>query len=399
VSGTTLATQFDFTLINNDGRFDDTDENNFINTPSRVRRADIESPELADFGVIRYGLVDNVSVSSDSFRIRVSDFFRTLTDPATRKFDADDYPSAPNGTIDKDIPIGWGELANVPLFEVDTGEYIALDPDYITAVSAVYDGDGASISFTFDSSTGVISATDAETADVTGKTGNDIGTIITTEIASKANIPYADGVWDTTETDSYIAIAPHVNLYYKGGDVKTLVERCLKNDSAFFITKNDGRLTLRRWAETYTTHEIPSWSIMAMPEKSNEEGKRYYISSAAIQYGLDVDEGTYTLEYFDGSRRLEIAEVYRRQRQGTYETELYDSTEIADFATRLLDRFGTIAEIIEIDVGQSTAMVNLLDTVELDVTINGRTMSNRTTWIVRGVDPGQDSLTLESVGT
>ncbi len=396
ISGTSLQTTFNFSLINNDGTFDDIEENNITNTPAKIKRSDVENPELADFNIIRKGLADSVTVDGKIFKVIAADITRTLTESATRKFNTDIYPSLPASTIDKDIPLGWGDLDNVPLFEVNTGEYIALDPLYITAVAAVYDSDGVSISFTFDSGTGIISATDAETADVTGKASNLIGEIITSEIEDKSNIPYTEGPWDKTETDLYIAISAELNFYFRSGEVKKLVKDVLKNDNAFLFTKNDGRLTLRQWGQSYTEHIIDSWRIMKLPSKSNSEGKKYFISSAAIKYGRDQDSGVYNLEFFDDTQERAISEIYNKKKPGTFPTDLHITAEIEDLAERLLNRFGNIAEVAKVDLGYNTLGIDLLDTVILDLDINGRIMSNFNVWIVREVDAAQDALSLES---
>jgi hypothetical protein len=404
ISGTTLQTTFSISLINNDGLFDDTDESNIINTPITLRRADNEDPDLADFAIIRYGLVSSVDVSATEYRITAADINRTLTEPATSKFTASDYPDAPDATIDKDMPIGYGSLSGVPLFEVDTDKYIALDPDYITAVSSVYDKDGTSISFTFDGATGIITVTEsdgeggiveAKTADVTGKTDNSIGEIITGEIEDKTDIAYLDGPWDKTETDAYIALSAHVNFYFKGGELKKFITEVLKNDNAFLFTKNDGRLTLRQWAQDYTEHTIPSWQLMEIPTKSNAESKRYFISSAVIQWDKNESTGVYNREHFYDDDEAEIREIYRRRKTGTFPTGLYNSTEISDLAGRLVTRFGTISEVVRVKLGTSVKDINPLDTVVLDLNINGRQFSNTTEWIVRDVDPAQDTLTME----
>ena len=396
ISGTTLQTTFNFTLINNDGLFDDTDENNFINTPSRLKRTSVDNPTLADFNIIRYGLVDSVSVIGDSFRVTVADLSRTLTESVTRKFTVTDYPNIPDSSRDKDMPVSWGVQEQVPLFEIDTGEYIALDPDYITAVTTVYDKDDASISFTFDSGTGIISATDAVTADVTGKTDKAIGEIITTEMASKGNIPYAEGPWDKTETDLYIALSADINFYFKGGTLKKLITDVLKNDNAFLFTKNNGKLTLRQWGQTYTEHLIDSWRIMALPTKNNAEGKKYFMSAVTIQYDKNEKTGLYDLEYFDDSQERAISEEWNKKKSVTFPTNLDDTNDVIDLAERLLDRFGRVPELLKVKLGYDTSEVELLDEIALPMIINGRTMSNYTGWVVREVDPAQDTLLLES---
>jgi hypothetical protein len=46
-------------------------------------------------------------------------------------------------------------------------------------------------------------------------------------------------------------------------------------------------------------------------------------------------------------------------------------------------------------VGHDTSEINLLDTIELELHINGRVFSKYDTWIVKEIDPAQDVLILE----
>ena len=114
ISGTSLQRTFNYTLINNDGEFDDTDENNFINTPTRIKRTNLDNSTIADFKVIRYGLFDHSNITGDSFKVTAADINRTLTESATRKFTTSLYHNLPNSTKDKEIPLGWGILNKVP---------------------------------------------------------------------------------------------------------------------------------------------------------------------------------------------------------------------------------------------------------------------------------------------
>lgn len=397
ISGTTLLPTFSVDLENSDGNFDDTEELNILNTPLTLRRSDTDNPTLSDFKVIRYGLVDSVSVTKSQYTITAADTNRTLTEPALRKFSTSIFPDLPESNEDKPIPILYG-TQTVPLFEVGTDEYIAIDPQYVSGVSEVFDRDGSSISFTYSSATGIITATDAITATVKGRTNNRIGEIITTEIEEKAGIAYLDGPWDKEETDSYIAISAHVNFYYDRGDVRSLVNAVLKNDNAFLFTKNDSRLTLRQWAEEYTEHIIPSWQIMELPSKDNAEGKRYYMSSSIIQWDKNIETGNYGREFFNDDREAELSERYRRKKTETFPTDLYQSSEIQDLSTRLINRFGIISELIRVKIASPATNINPLDTVILDMVINGRTMTRLNGWIVREVDPAQDTLLLEGYG-
>jgi len=396
IAGATLQSTFSVSLINNDGKFDDTDKASYTNTPMRLKRSDVDNPKLSDFKVIRYGLFGSSTITGTEFTISGEDINRTLTESVCNTFTVSEYPSLPDTNIDKNIPVAWGSQSGIKLFEVAAGKYIALDKDYITAVTTVYDKDGASISFSADLSTGIISATDAKTADVTGKANNTIGEIITSEIELKSNIPYREAPWDKTEADRYLDISAHINFYFVSGNVKTLVNAVLKNDNAFLFTKNDGRLTLRQWGQSYTDHIIRSEMIMKLPDKNNSEAKDNFMSAVLIKY--DKNEGTkeYDNQHLDDSQQRSITQEYNKLKTQEFPTDLYLLPEVQDLADRLLNRFGTIAELTNVPLGVPTIDINPLDTVILDLNINGRTMSNFNGWIVRTVNPAQDTLVLES---
>ena len=64
----------------------------------------------------------------------------------------------------------------------------------------------------------------------------------------------------------------------------------------------------------------------------------------------------------------------------------------------LLGRFRRRNEIFQVAVGYDTSEINPLDTVELDMDVNGRRFSLHKRWRVREVNPAQDTLKLEAIG-
>ena len=399
ISGTIIYGNFNIELINDDGKFDTLDDYDIYNTPITLKRTNVDIPTISDFTTIKYGLGDYIRNDASTATITVAEILRSLTDPATDRLSASEYPNLPTENTDKSIPIGWGTLESVPLIKVDStaNKYLALDPDYLTAVSTVYDSDGNSISFSVASGVIDTGSNEGATADVTGKTTNTIGEIITEEIEDKGGILYNSSNWDLTETNNYISISAEVGFYFPDGNLRTLVTTVLKNDSAFLMTKNNGLLTLRKWGETYSTHNIDSWKIMSIPSKDTEEAKRYYMNSVVIQYGFQESTGIYELEYKDTSQQLSLFELYRQNRQITFQTKLLNLSDVQSLATLLLNRFGTLSEMTIVPLSEDTTNINMLDKVNLDLTINGRQFSKNTEWIVREVNPGQDTIKLEAI--
>jgi hypothetical protein len=355
-------------------------------------------------------------VSFDTLSIEAVDALYSLDTDYCRKFNAVDYPNIDDDKINNDIPVGWGDLLKIEVIEVnrDTAdpctwiEYIALDPDYITAVSAVYDDEGNSLTHTFTGSTGIIRVTqvdgdgeaiEAESASVTGKTDNSIGEIIIYALENNENLPYVAGIWDTDETDDYLAICKDINFYFDSGSTRDLVEKVLKNDIAFLIQKNNSLLSLRQWGQEYQSWHIPSWLITQKPSKNFKDAYKYFLSTVRIEYLRNNLTDKYERTYIDDSMERAIFERYRRSYTARFETDLGTLADVAALGDRLLDRFGEVRETLTVGVGVDTFGINLLDTVEIEFEIGDsrdpRTFSTYSKWIVKEADPGQDTITIE----
>jgi len=391
ISGTTLLTQYRLSINNQDGKYDDVETLDWFNKPAVLKRSNKENPILEDFDIIMAGELSYPVVMEKSVTLVINNILRALTQESCRTFNITDYPNVFDNVKDKAIPIGYGTLKNVPVYRVDPSEYIALDESYITAVSAVYDTNGNSIAFNFNVTTKRIEAIDAVSADVTGRTNNKIGSIITTEVQEKALIDYNATNWDTIETNEFISNDSRINFYFAGGKVRDLIDSVLKNDNAFFFTKNNGKLTLRRWGRLYKRHTIGSDKIMRFPEKNYAEAQRYFNSSVKLVYEKDIKNNIYDNQILIGDDTL-----FSKPERKTYMVDLYDLGDLNSLGNRLIQRFGELSEIITLPVGVSTIDIDLLDQIILDININGRLFSKKRDWIVREVDPGQDVLVLEA---
>jgi hypothetical protein len=331
-----------------------------------------------------------------------------------RKFNQDDYPNLDDNDVNNDIPVAWGAVYGIGLTEVNRStaspptwiDYIAVDPRYITSVSAVYDGDGNSLTHTFYPLTGVIRVTqlggdgeviEAESCNVTGMVHNKIGEIIIHALSENENIQYVTGVWDIDETNKYLDICASVGFYFDGGTTRDLIEGVLKNDNAYLIQKNNGLLTLRQWGQEYDIHTIYSWLATQKPKKNFKDASKYYCSSVEILSRKNHDNDKYLNTYLDESREAEIFEKYKRSFLASFETDLLTDTDREDLATRLLERFGTVRETLQVGFGADLFQVNLLDTIVFEPTINDREYSAYSEWIVKECDPGQDTVTIEGL--
>lgn len=420
VSGIRFYNEFQISIDNTDGKYDGNSSFeilDFFNTPIQISKTVDNAQSIEDFNRIQKGVISNIDIEFDGdMTVHAGDTLYNLNRSVCQKFSIDDYPNAPDSTIGKDIPVAWGPVTGVELFKIDQDtsdpstwiDYIAIDKAYINEVFFVYDSDGNSLTHTFNSTTGVIRVTevddsgeviDGESADIFGipfyAGDNNIGIIIINILRDVENIQFIEGIWDVDETRDYINICADIGYYFKGGPTRKLVEEVLKNDNAFLIQKVDGRLTLRQWGQEYDTHEIDSWPITQKPSKDFEEAWKYYCSTVKILSAKNQKEDTYQKTYVNDFSELEIAYDYNRSFTAEFETDLIDDDEIEDFAQRLLNHFGTVRETLGIGVGVDTFEINLLDTVSLSVIINGRQFSKFSTWIVKGINPGQDEIIIE----
>jgi hypothetical protein len=391
ISGATKLTQYNITLENSDGKLDDVEALGWFNVPVVLKRSFADNPTLADFNMVLRGVISYPVAKEKTVTLIISDVYRSLTEQVTNTFNTTDYPNVFDNVKDRNIPIGFDPLKNAPLFRVDPSEYIALDKDYITAVATVYDRDGLSIAFTFNPVNGQINAIDAVTADVTGLTASSIGDIITKELEDKSGILYTADNWDLTEVDDYKLFSANVSFYFGGGTVRQLVDAVLKNDNAFLFTKNRGVLTIRQWGKKYKTHTIANWKFTKFPSKNYDDAVRYYNSSVVLHYNKDINTG----DYINNLRTLGTPQ-FNKIREAPYFVDITSLGLIQDLSDRLIKRFGILSEIIPVSSAQPAIDIDLLDLIELDVNINGRQFSSKAEWVVREVDPCQDTLMLEA---
>jgi len=392
INGLVLQPAFTIQLKNGDRFFDNAEVNSFFNTPVVVYKSTVENPTKADFEIVQYGLVDQQSVDSVYFTLKCVDVFRTLTEEVCADITSEQFPNA-GDNIDKKMPVAYGVIRGAKLIKVGAGQFIASDPDYLVSVEAVFDNDGKSVSFTV--TDGVIFAGDeAKTCDFTGLGENRVGEIIVKEVSEKSRFPYVQSVWDIEEVQRYIAVSPRVSVYFERGTVKKFVEEMLKNDSAFFFTKNDGLLTIRMWGLDYSVHQYESWLHMRHPKKTFTDSN-YFASSVAIEYGYNFADKEAEKVALYSSEELRVVDEYNKFQRKTYETTIDNRDDAETLAYRLFNRLSIRAEMFRAVLASNTAKVNYLDTVILPMVYTDRVYSRKTRWIVRNVDPAQDWLDLE----
>jgi hypothetical protein len=406
ISGLTKYATFNFTLANDDGLYD---ESNVFNSPAYIYKTIQENPEYKDFTLIRYGLVENVKITSSSFTVECADMFRTLENPVCKVISIEDYPDAKEESLGKNIPVVYGtcEIDLIPLTDTT---YLA--SEFIDSIQGVYDNDDESLSYSWDSETMIITASeDAKYAVITGyhnnsrqpqdkRIGNKIGQIIKDLTDRLSGIRYNETNWDTAETNAYIDNSPQVHYVIKSGKVRDGIKQILESDMAFLIQKSDHRFTLRRWGTVpgvnYPTHTIGSWVITKNPEKDYAQAQEQFFSSCVIAYNRNERTGSYGERLYANEKEDLVQRTYNKLKRETYETRLTNAQDARNLADLLSSRFCLLKETIRFAVGIDTGSWNLLDEVIIKLEVNGRQYSKHNRWIITEIDPAQDKLTLEA---
>jgi hypothetical protein len=140
---------------------------------------------------------------------------------------------------------------------------------------------------------------------------------------------------------------------------------------------------------------MKNWEITQFPVKDYAGAQKNYLSSCIIKYNYNFNDKSYssTLLYNENEGKAE--ETYSKLVRKEFNTYLANETGAYNLAAKLSGRFSTLRETIQIGVGHDTSEINLLDTVELKLNINGREFSKYGSWIVKETDPAQDILVLE----
>ena len=411
INGITLNQGFSVSLANSDGYFDDEERWNIHNTPLRLKKTTADNPAYDDFKDIRDGLIENTVTGFEDFQIDVSDKFRSMGNPVCAIISEDRFPGVEidEKALNKNIPIVYGRKRvklqklnefiyddkgdNNPSNDIKHARYVAAE--YVAQVVGVYDSGGASLAYSLDTATGIITSDNsADTAVVIGYSGNKISDIITDLVARKAGIPTIDANWNALELQRYAETSPRVNAVIESGNVKNAIQAVLKNDMAYFIQQSDGLFTMRKYGAEYATHRIPPWPVTQRPEKTWGTAQDNYFSSCIVNYDRDGDAFR-SLLYRE--REAEAEDTYRRLVRRTFDTDLTQEDEAAKLAETLSDRYSRMMQTVRLPVGIDTSSFQLLDRVIFDANINERKFSKGEYFIIKEIDPAQDVLTLEEI--
>ncbi len=415
ISGISLNQGFSIQLKNDDGYFDKDKDWLLHNTPVTIKKAVVENPEYHNFIPIRDGLVENIETTFAEYSIDVADKLAALENEVCDVIKADSFPSVSNLEIDesvigKKIPIVFGTKRIEPIKLADKYYLLA---EYVEDIIGVYDKDGNELAFQTHFYDRIISnVTDVDYTEkkmepdyaiiagyrYSGK--NKVGSIITYLLENKSGIIFNDTYWNTKETLSYIYNSPAINIVISSGNVKKVIQDVLKNDTAYLIQQNSGKFTIREWGNEieYATHKIPAWCITKTPKKDYSAAYENYFSSCVIQYSNETGDNIIEFQY-DDNKEAAISR-YSREKVKIFKTDIallmYVNTHVG-IAAKLGKRYSTMRQTLEVAVGIDTSGFELLDRVQIDLNINGRQFSEARNFVIKGINPAQDILTLEEI--
>ena len=403
-NGITLNQSFSINLLNNDGYFDSEEElqQQLFNTPIRLKKSVKEISEYADFKNLKEGFIENVFTTFDRFQVTAGDPLKSMTNPVCGIVSSESFPDINlESEIGKNIPVLYGQK-RIKLFKINETQYIPI-VEKITSIDSVYDKEGnqlESSQYTVNESTGVITVTGSsisvDMALITGYTNNKIGEIIKDLIIRRAKIDEGPTNFNENEINHYInTLSPRINILIESGDVKSAINNVLKSDIAYFIQQLDGKFTIRKYGETYNSHYIPSWLITQKPEKDYSKAQNDFFSSCRINYNF-IDKDTY-LSFLYDEREIEAEDTYKKISLKTFDTCLTNIDEAKDFALLLGKRYIKLKQTVKIALGMDTSNMNLLDTVEIQLNINGRNFSKVSKFFIKEINPCQDILFLEEI--
>jgi len=401
INGINLNQSFNIYLINNDGYFDDEDIFNFFNVPLTIKKSTVENPKYDDFKEIRRGYITDASTDFQFLNLSSSDLIKSMNQNVCKTINNDEISSLigqpiMSGAIDKFIPLVYG-TAKINLIQLTSNLYYC--SEYTKTIHRVLDRNGNSVPFSNSLWDNIINVPtgNAVSAVITGYDNNNLCAIIKDLIYLKSGIPFGPSYWNVDETNDYEIDAPDISISFNSGDIKNAVQRILKNDISYLIQQTDGRLTVRKYNNTYKTHDLKPWMITQKPKKLYSIAMINYFSSCIIEYlNNDIfNENKFTFLFNELESWAESN--YGKVLTSTFDTDLISIDDVDALARLLSYRYTNMRQTIEVPVGYDTSVMELLDTVNLELDINDRKFSKASKFIIKEINQTQDILVLEEI--
>lgn len=446
IHGSELFLSFSIQIDNSEGIFDLLDTGVYFNGPAKLYKTWKNNPTYDDFTMIRTGVVENIAINDKTLTFTCAEKFRSLEQSVCKLIEDSDriVTDFKDDAVGKPFPIVFGEaeVTLIPIKETivdeewdytkdppvlmeQTKTVVYLAAEYISALLGVYDSEdnlipGATLDGLEITATVLTvhegentSAKDGEYARIRGYTGTSslgpqpqLGEIITRLMARDTGITYDPVFWDVAETNAYITSSPYVNIVIKSGTVRAAVNEVLKSDTAFLIQKNNALFTLRRWGDDYGRPDGAPWEFQSNlltkpPSKTWADAQKNFFSDCVVLWGKNDRTGEFKHRYINEESKANVEALYNKLKTAEFETCLIDQSDVSYLAANLSARFCYLKETISIAIGTDLSEVNLLDKVRIKtgendyVSVNGRVYSRDKLWIVKAINPAQDTMTLE----
>ncbi len=260
-------------------------------------------------------------------------------------FNSTDFASAPENTLDKLIPDGYGPLKGIKAYPIDNGVTFKYAQAATTLSAVYYKDDDSWVSTTFtatDTANGIFTTTNGKNSsgnireirvDATLRSAVNPGDIIKDLVLRYQGISYDADHYDLTEWAAEAAKLADVALYMdKEKDLYTWIEKLQGGSDYLFIYQitGEGKRTLR----VADIDRTPAGTIQFYKNKDVklQISRNYSEVSALMRVNYDEDRRLETWQsYIDDTRQ-----EYVNRRYGTNVQESEDSllTSAADAQTR-----------------------------------------------------------------
>ena len=351
-------------LINSEGQFDDWRSRDLYGQPARMKVGDVDD-DYDDFLTVFEGFVEDDSRTFDSFKVKVEDPRKRLTQPiATNKLTLTDWPDLSDSNENKVKPVCYGKIFNAESICLNEEEisptyrtFLICDTEYnaVSSLDNIYvDGTLTAITGTADLTAGTFTMTLASvsgnegdvTIDFTATSTYDGVTIVKDLMLNYDGKPFIASLWDTTEVNA--ASARNTGLYIDSGSKKLSegIEDVCKDCDLRFFNKNDGRYTIRVYDANRTpnTREIQDHEYMNNPSIANNGSE--FLSSVIINYQKNQKDDEYLI-YENANYKDEVFDRYKKYKTTDYDTMLPTLTDAQDKSETIMNISKNVQDIVK----------------------------------------------------
>ena len=316
----------------------------------------------ASYRQLYTGIAGKIRVGQMLLGIDVGDLRKYLvTEIPDKVFHLDDYPDLKDGNIGKGIPIGYGEMRNVPATCTNEDEApppatfdfklfdVSRHPSGITSIDIVrVDGvpvvptASSAANATFSLATADYDPGQKVTVDCVGykdDAGNTISNaldVIADILLRWMGIPYSATAYDQALWNAAQAQAPDISYFAnKPTKINQIVEDICSSVRGLFLSDRFGRWSFRiPNPAAYPVRTLQGYRLLEDPAVDYDPEQ----AIGVVRVGYDKDWSEDEYKYLrDDSRRAEVLARYKVAPEQTFDTLLATSAAAQAFATAALE--------------------------------------------------------------